>query len=111
MDILFATTGLEKQLTTERKLMRTYGPDAAKVLRRRLDQLKAAEDLAVLRALPGRCHELREDRNGQLALDLRGPYRLIFEPAHDPLPTNEGGGLDWKRVTAVRILEVEDYHG
>jgi len=43
-------------------------------------------------------------------MDLDGPYRLIFEPAHDPLPLDENGSLDWARVTAIRILLIEDYH-
>lgn len=64
-----------------------------------------------MRTLPGRCHELTGDRKGELAVDLRGPYRLVFEPADNPPPVKEDGGLDWRRVTAVRILEVEDYHG
>lgn len=63
-----------------------------------------------MRQLPGRCHELIGDRKGEISIDLDGPYRLIFEPADNPPPTNEDGGLDWKRVTAVVILAVEDTH-
>ena len=63
-----------------------------------------------MRYLPGRCHELKGNRADQLSLDLDGPYRLIFEPAHDPIPRRPDKGLDWTRVTAVRILEVVDYH-
>lgn len=111
MDILFATKRIAKQCTSDRARVKAIGADGAKALRRRLDQLRAAEDLAVMRTLPGRCHELSGDRKGKLALDLRGPYRLIFEPVDNPPPSREDGGLDWERVTAVRILEVEDYHG
>ena len=64
-----------------------------------------------MRLLPGRCHELTGDRAGQLALDLDHPYRLIFMPFHDPIPTKADGGLDWTAVTAVVIVGVEDYHG
>jgi len=53
---------------------------------------------------------MREDRAGQLSLDLDGPYRLIFKPAHDPVPAKPDGGLDWSGVTAVSILEVRDTH-
>lgn len=63
-----------------------------------------------MRALPGRCHALTGDLRGQFALDLDGPYRLIFEPAHDPLPVDGNGALDWSRVTAIRILRIGDYH-
>jgi proteic killer suppression protein len=51
------------------------------------------------------------ERSGQLSLDLEHPYRLIFEPATDPLPTKLDGGLDWSEVRAVRILEIDDTHG
>ena len=60
---------------------------------------------------PGRCHELIGDRGGQLSLDLDHPYRLIFEPANDPIPCKTDGGLEWKDVTAVEIVGVEDTHG
>jgi len=63
-----------------------------------------------MRYLPGRCHELKGDRAGQLAVSLNEPYRLIFEPEHDPLPRTTNGGLDWQAVTAIRILDILDYH-
>jgi proteic killer suppression protein len=45
-----------------------------------------------------------------LAVYLDGPWRLIFEPANDPVPKKPDGGLDWTQVTVIRILEVRDYH-
>lgn len=60
--------------------------------------------------LPGGCHELTGDKKGQLSLDLDGPYRLIFEPAHNPLPVKEDGGLDWAGVVTVRIFGVANTH-
>lgn len=54
--------------------------------------------------------ELLHDRTGQLSLDLDHPYRLIFVPAHEPIPVKSDGGLDWKQVTAIKILGVEDTH-
>ena len=63
-----------------------------------------------MRALPGRCHELKGSRKGQLSVDLDGPRRLILEPALNPLPVKDDGGLDWNRVSSVRILGVEDTH-
>ncbi len=49
-------------------------------------------------------------RAGQLSLDLDHPYRLIFEPNHDPRPLRAEGDLDWSLVTSVRINGVEDTH-
>ncbi|MEJ2039194.1 MAG: hypothetical protein P8X55_09700 [Desulfosarcinaceae bacterium] len=50
-------------------------------------------------------------RAGQLLVDLDHPYRLIFIPDHEQVPGLEDGGLDWARVTAIKILGVEDTHG
>ena len=50
-------------------------------------------------------------RIGQLAVDVTANLRLVFDPADEPVPTKEDGGLDWDRVKAVRIREVVDYHG
>ncbi|WP_229548556.1 hypothetical protein [Nostoc sp. CHAB 5836] len=54
---------------------------------------------------------MHQNRAGQLSLDLDGPYRLIFEPADQPIPLKPDGGLDWDKVTAVEILGVENTHG
>ena len=76
----------------------------------RLSDLEAVSQLDELRALPGRCHELRGERAGQLALELAGGKRLVFEPANQPAPRKNDGGLDWTRVDSVRLLEISDYH-
>ncbi|MCX7044216.1 MAG: hypothetical protein NTX50_01850 [Candidatus Sumerlaeota bacterium] len=67
--------------------------------------------MQVMKALPGRLHALVADRKGQWALDLEHPMRLILEPLGDPLPISEDGWLDLEKVTAVKLIEVEDYHG
>lgn len=72
--------------------------------------LRAAPTLAEVHGTPGRLHSLTGDRRGKYALDLRGPTRLVFEPEHDPLPELPEGGIDESNVTAVRIVEVVDYH-
>lgn len=111
MDIVFRTRKLEKQCNDAREGSRTWGTEQAERLRRRLDDLAAAANLGVMRTLPGRPHELKADRKGQISIDLKHPYRLIIEPADDPVPTKSDGGLDWDSVTMVRVLEVTDTHG
>lgn len=78
---------------------------------RRLHEIRAADNLQILKQVHPRCHALGEDRRGQWSVDLKHPYRLFFEPANDPLPKLKGGGLDLERVTAIIILQVEDPHG
>lgn len=111
MEIVFSSRKLEKLCNDSKIMTKTWGPIQAKKLRQRLDELRAASTLETMRKLPGRCHELLHDRAGQLSLDLEHPHRLIFEPANDPVPRKQDGGLNWTAVTAVRILGVVDTHG
>lgn len=112
MDILFQDQKLAKVCNDESLRIRKYGSVCARSIKRRLDELRAAENLEVLRFLPQvRCHELKGNREGTLAVNLEHPYRLIFEPANEPIPRKPDNGLDWKRVTAIRVLNMEDYHG
>ncbi len=111
MEVRFADKSLARKLGTHKDQVKNYGADVAKVLNRRLNQLAAAENLETMRHLPGRCHELRGDRAGRLAVSLTGNLRLVFEPADDPVPRKADGGLEWSGITEVTILEVEDYHG
>jgi proteic killer suppression protein len=109
---VFASEKLRKILSNEKEIYRKYGAERGRIMIRRLVQLRAAMTLEVMRTLPqAKCHELGQDRQGQLAVDADYPYRLIFEPAQDPLPVKSDGGLDWKGVTTIRIIEVVDYHG
>ena len=110
MDITFASEKFEKQCNNHSQLVRKQGDRRAKKIRQRLDDLRAATTLEDMRSLPGRCHELAGDRAGQLSLDLDHPHRLIFEPAHNPLPRKPDGGLDWTQITAIEIIDVEDTH-
>ena len=110
MDIEFADPKFAKEVNDAKLLQRRHGERRAKLIRRRLDELRAAQTLEVMRTLPApRCHELLGNRAKQLSVDLDHPYRLIFIPV-EPIPTKPDGGLDWLRVAAVSILGVEDTH-
>ena len=111
MDILFKNERLERDCTEDRWMRRAWGANRTKILRRRLDQLRAAENLEHLRlAFHRRCHELEGDRSEQVSLDLDGGYRLLLAVAENPVPRKPDGGLDWRRIAAVRVLAVENTH-
>ena len=110
MEINYKNRKLEKQLTDPREMAKSFGQLARKV-NQRLEDLKAADTLAVMRTIPAaRCHELTGDRKGELAVDVSGNYRMIFEPNHNPTPKKEDGGLNWEEVTKILINEIGDYH-
>jgi len=111
MVILFKNTKLEKELSEEKHLIRKHGSKRAEIIKRRLATMEAADVLDHVRFLPQlRCHELTGNLKGKLSIDLDGPYRLIIEPANDPTPRKQDGGLDWSGVTEIRILGIEDTH-
>ena len=83
----------------------------SKLYLQRIGDLLAAETLETVRHLPGRYHELKENRKGRWACDLDQPYRLIFEPHEKPIPTNPDGQYLWIEIKGVEILEIDDYHG
>jgi proteic killer suppression protein len=110
MEVVFKTDRLRRDCCDSARMQAQWGERRAKVLRRRLDQIAAVGTLADLRLVHSGTHELKGDRAGQISLDLDGAQRLIVEPAEDPPPRKPDGGLDWQRITAVRVLAVEDTH-
>lgn len=111
MNVFFRSGKLKKECEDFRLLVKRHGDQRAQRIRRRLGELKAARTLEDMRTLPqARCHELRQNRADQISVDLDQPYRLILEPAHDPVPRRPDGGLDWSAVTSIRILDIEDTH-
>ncbi len=111
IDISWSDRKLQKSCSSDKDGKRTFGADQWKVLKRRIVSLEVAPTLADMQSVPGRFHELSADRAGQFSLDLRGSYRLIFEPDHEPVPLVDAGGIDRTLVTKIVITEVADYHG
>jgi plasmid maintenance system killer protein len=110
MDIVFKNKKIDKLCNNQKLLVKEFGADRAKRIRRRLDDLRAVAVLEDMRNFLGRCHELLYARSDQLSLDLDHPYRLIFEPSYDLLPKKPDGGLDWTKISSVTIVGVEDTH-
>ena len=81
-----------------------------KKIKQRLDDMAMADNLQELMQLPGRHHPLKGERKGQFACNLEHPYRMIYEPADDPLPIDDTNALIYEKVTIVEIIEITDYH-
>lgn len=93
------------------RMRRKWGPERGKKVKLRLDQMAAAASLAELITLPqARCHQLGANRDEQFSLDLDGPYRLIVEVDHEPVPQHADGGIDLDRVERLLVLEIVDTH-
>ena len=111
MNVIFANSRLQRDCCDMARMTRVYGPDAARRLAQRMQELEAVDTLADMRMLPGTgAHELKGSRKGQVSLRIHGSLRLIVVPAMETIPTSAGGGLAWDRVDAVRVQEIVDYH-
>jgi proteic killer suppression protein len=102
---------MKKLCSSSQEMKKQWGSKNAKKIAQRLMELLAAQTLKDISHLPpARCHELGGNRAGQLSVDIEHPYRMVFTPDHDPIPTRMDGGLDWEGVTKILIIEIVDTH-
>ena len=112
MYIKFKSKRLKKQCETYSEACKAWGPERARKVIQRLNEIKAAPTLRDLGHLPpARCHALTGDYKGRYAVNLTHNYRLIFEPIVGSGEAQVSGPLQLSQVREVRILEVIDYHG
>ena len=74
-----------------------------------MNELHAAPNLESVRGM-GDCHELQGDMKGCFAIDLQGPYRMIFKPNGKSETYIENKSIIWEKVVEVEILQIIDYH-
>ena len=110
MKITFSDKKLEKIVNDDKKLLKEFGKIRAEKIKKRLTQLEDATTLDEVRYLPGNYHELLSNRKGQWACDLDQPYRLVFEPHENPIPTDKDGRYIWLEIKSVEIIEILNYH-
>lgn len=106
MEVSLKSKKLRKCCEDIDEARRKYGDVQARVLIRRIGQLRANETLADVTTIPQvRLHALKQNRKGQFAVHLKHPYRLIFVPDQDQFDMN-----DWSTIRSIKIIEVDDYH-
>ena len=110
MEITFTHKKLEKIVNDDRKLVKEFGKLRADKIKLRLAQLRFATTLEDVRNLPGNYHELKNNRKGQWGCDLDQPYRLVFTPHENPIPSNEHDQYVWLEIKGVEVIEVVNYH-
>jgi plasmid maintenance system killer protein len=114
MEIL-AKGKLKAALEDEAVCQKQYGRDMTKKIMMRMNELRAAKSLADFwppNSGPERCHELIGDRAGTFSVNVKQPYRLLFEPIEENPPKDR---LDerkrWGEITKIVIVAIEDTHG
>lgn len=112
MDIQFDNAQIRKLCNDHRLLTQKLQKKRADLVAMRLQQMSHIDNLAQMSQFPeAKCHPLLNGgRKGQLAVWVDNKFRIVFEPAHDPRPTKDDGSLDWTQVTAIKVIEIVDYH-
>jgi toxin HigB-1 len=101
VEVTFLTERLKKTCESSAERKKRFGEPAASKLKNRLEDM---------RNLPGHWEELTGNRKGQFSCRLAGGLRLIVRPKRQPPPTKPDGGLDWRAIDQVTVLDVLDYH-
>ena len=111
MDIVFKDKKTKKVFSSDKLLKKEYGIQNAKAIRRRMTVLQSANNLELVPKIkPERCHPLSGNKDGQFAVDVKHPFRLVFEIEQEPIPLKSDKGVDLSKVTSIKILKIEDYH-
>lgn len=99
MIITYKNKKLERICLDQSVARKQYGQRMADYIQQRLQELEAAETVEELIQYGiGRCHPLKGRRQGQYAMDLEQPHRLVFTVKHEV-------------VQIARVEEiVKDYH-
>ena len=80
MQITYKNRKIEKVCTIACEAEKKYGDKMAKKIHQRIDEITAVDTIEeMIKFKIGRCHPLEGDRNGQYAMDLIHPQRLILK--------------------------------
>ena len=98
MKITYKTRKLERICTDARTAEKAHGREMAEIIDQRIGEIRAADSVEMLLKFHiGRCHQLKQNRKGQYAVDLIHQYRMVFEKHGD-------------EIQIAHILEIVDYH-
>ena len=102
---------MQRVCNDEHLLYKEYGNQNARKIMLRLTELASVDNLSEIPVTPPpRRHQLKNNRKGQFAVDIKQPFRIVFEPANDPIPMLDDGGIDIKKVTKIKVIWIGDYH-
>jgi proteic killer suppression protein len=105
LELAFATKSLRLLCESEASATRELGASVAQKLRRRLADLRAATSVKDLVA--GRPRQLAGAHRRHVSVDLCEGSSIVFSPNHRTIPMLASGGVDWSKVTRVKVLRIE----
>ena len=109
MDIEFKNSHIRELCENSRSAKQELGEACAKKLHSRIADIQAAASINEL--IAGKPHPLTGKKDHmKYSIQLDKGTRLLIEPDHRPMPSREDGGIDWTRVTKVKITFIGNYH-
>ena len=98
MEIVYNNNSIRKVCTDASVAVKKYGRPMAEKIQQRISEIKSADSVEMMIQYKiGQCHPLHQNREGQFAVDLVHPQRLVFEKKNN-------------EIRIVNILEIIDYH-
>ena len=97
---------LKAALEDDAVCRRKFGKPMAKYIRLRIDALSAADNLRDFwppRSKPERVHELQGKLAGKFSIDVKQPYRLIFQPLSDGQTEFADEQARWQAIRRIEI--------
>lgn len=98
MQITYRDNRIERVCTDYSAAKKVYDVRMAAKIHQRIREIEQSENVEMMiRFRIGRCHLLKGDRQGEYAIDLVHPYRLVFIKRGD-------------KIQIAEIMEIVDYH-
>lgn len=107
MQLAFSTKALRAVCENEERAVRELGGESANALKRRLADLRAAENVRDLIAGNPRPAPRSKEH---LLLDLEDGWALILAANHTTVPRLGSGAVDWSNAR-VKVLRIEKDNG
>ena len=109
MDVEFKNSHIKELCENSRSAKQELGEACAKKLRSRIADIQAAASVHDL--IAGKPHPLTGKKDSmKYSIRLDKGMRLLIEPDQNPMPSRDDGGIDWTRVTKVKITYIGNYH-
>ena len=98
MEVTYRNNKIANICTNFGAAKKAYNINMAAKIHQRIRELENADSVEfMIKFKIGRCHPLIGNRNGQFAVDLVHPFRLVF--------TKHG-----EEIQIAEVIEITDYH-
>jgi len=108
MELFFADPALQRIAESALRCDSHFGPTTAALVRQRLCELIAADNVAVALLVPTLELRRAEDSKSKFVVRLSPQFRLVFENAGDSACADGDRQLDLAQIESIRVLAIEE---